>query len=56
MKFRIRTWWQFGTFPYHAIENERGEVVVKLMKKNYPLAKKLKEALIKNENLLNNAS
>ncbi len=51
MKLQIRTWYQFGC-PYHAIENDKGEIILKLSFRNYKLARKIKEFLLKNPKLL----
>lgn len=45
--FRIITFYSFGVIPYHAILKDQN-VVVKLMDKNYKLAKKIK-TLLENE-------
>lgn len=45
--FKIKTFYSFGQFPYHAIL-EDGIMIAKLMSKNYKLAKKIK-TLLENE-------
>ena len=51
-KLKIQTRYQFG-FPYHTILCEE-TVVVKLLEKNYKLAKKIKKLLSENPDLIFN--
>ena len=44
--------WQFGMFPFHTIQDDSGMIILKLTRKNYKLAKKLKTCLIENSYLL----
>lgn len=45
MKLKIKTYWMYGRFPYHAIETEEGEIICKLMERNYSLACKLRKVI-----------
>jgi hypothetical protein len=48
MKLKIKTYWSFGNWPYHAIQTQEGEVMCKLMERNYKLACKLRKVIEEN--------